>query len=112
MKRAALGAVLGVSLFGGAIAAPTSHSTTGARANSTASGSDRLTTIVTQLSDAKQQLIVVDQETHVLAVYQIETANGAVKLVSVRNLHWDLQMEHFNGTSPLPGEIRARIEQR
>lgn len=112
MKRAALGMVLGASLLGGALAAPNTHLTSPPRTGSATAGAERLTTIVTDLGEAKQQLIVIDQETHVLAVYQVQTVSGAVKLTSVRNLHWDLQMEHFNGVSPLPGEIRTRLEQR
>ena len=32
--------------------------------------------------------------------------------MSVRNIHWDLQMMEFNGVNPLPREIRLQLEQR
>jgi hypothetical protein len=30
----------------------------------------------------------------------------------VRNIHWDLQMMEFNGTRPLPDEVRSILEQQ
>ena len=47
-----------------------------------------------------------------MAVYHIDTVSGEIVLKSVRNIHYDLKMMEFNGTSPLPGEIRAILEQR
>ena len=31
---------------------------------------------------------------------------------SVRNIHWDLQMIEFNGTKPLPDEVRSILGER
>lgn len=53
-----------------------------------------------------QQLSVLDPQAKSLAVYHIEPTSGKLQLKSVRNLRWDLQMEHFNGQSPLPSELR------
>ncbi len=53
-----------------------------------------------------QQLSVLDPQAKSLAVYHIEPSTGKLQLKSVRNLRWDLQMEHFNGQSPLPSELR------
>jgi hypothetical protein len=75
------------------------------------STSGQLITQVTPLADNRQQYVLIDPELHAMAVYHID-AQGEVVLKSVRNFHWDLQMEHFNGTSPLPGEIRSQIDQR
>ena len=38
--------------------------------------------------------------------------SGAVKLQCVRHIHWDLQMEYFNGTGLTPQEIRSMLESR
>lgn len=53
-----------------------------------------------------QQLSVIDSQAKSLAVYHIEPTTGKILLRSVRSLQWDLQMEHFNGQTPLPGELR------
>ena len=47
-----------------------------------------------------------------MAVYHIDTTTGEIVLKSVRNIHYDLKMIEFNGTSPLPREIRSLLEQR
>ena len=74
------------------------------------STSGQMVTQMTPLGDNRQQLVVIEPELQVMAVYQID-AMGEVVLKSVRNFHWDLQMEQFNGTSPLPREIRSQIDQ-
>ena len=63
------------------------------------------------VGDQRQQVTIIDPATRVLGVYHIELSSGEVTLKSVRNLHWDLQMMEFNGTSPLPGEVRSILEQ-
>ncbi|MGD9723539.1 MAG: hypothetical protein AB7O59_19345 [Pirellulales bacterium] len=74
-------------------------------------GGGGLVTLVTSSSDSGQQLTVIDPETRAMAVYHIDAANGVIVLKSVRNIHYDLRMIEFNGTNPLPGEIRALLEQ-
>ena len=58
-----------------------------------------------------QQLTLLDPQTHVMSVYHIDGGSGRIELKSIRNIHWDLQMDEFNGSAPLPGEIRALLEQ-
>ena len=53
-----------------------------------------------------EQLTVIDPRNRSLAVYHVEAATAKIQLKSVRSLVWDLQMEHFNGQSPLPSELR------
>ena len=57
-------------------------------------------------------MTVIDPEKHVLGVYHIDLTSGEIVLKSVRNIHWDLQMGEFNGTKPLPQEVRSMLEQR
>jgi len=67
---------------------------------------------LTAQSDNRQQVTVIDTSKRVMSVYQIDMNDGKITLRSVRNLFWDLQMSEFNGTSPLPREIRALLEQK
>jgi hypothetical protein len=48
----------------------------------------------------------------VIAVYHVDRATGALSLKSVRNVHWDFQIEDFNSANPTPREIRALAEPR
>jgi hypothetical protein len=109
-------AAAGVLVFAGLIVAVLSVTVqpdavfAGRMAASPVSSSGQLVTQVTSLGDNRQQTVVIDPELHVMAVYHIDAA-GEIVLKSVRNFHWDLQMEQFNGTSPLPREIRSQIDQ-
>ncbi|MCA9133439.1 MAG: hypothetical protein KDA45_09805 [Planctomycetales bacterium] len=80
------------------------HSQTGGV--SASFGDSPLQVLSALLPSGVQQLTVVDVRGRSLAVYHIDPGNGKVQLKSVRNLAWDLQMEHFNGQSPLPSELR------
>jgi hypothetical protein len=64
------------------------------------------------VGEQRQQITVIDPQMHVMSVYHVDLTSGEVVLKSVRNIHWDLQMMEFNGTSPLPREIRALVEQK
>jgi hypothetical protein len=82
------------------------------RLGPTPTSTSGLITHTTPLGDNRQQLTVIDPEMRVMSVYHIETSTGQIVLKSVRNFHWDLQMLEFNGTNPLPREIRAMLEQK
>lgn len=74
-------------------------------------GGEGLIALTAAVGDQRQQVTVIDPATRVMGVYHIELATGQVTLKSVRRLHWDLQMNEFNATHPLPGEIRSMVEQ-
>lgn len=57
----------------------------------------------------KQQVTLIDPRTHMMSVYQLDPLTGEIALKSVRNVHWDLQMDEFNGKTPSPGEIRSLL---
>lgn len=59
-----------------------------------------------------QLVTVIDTKTRAMAVYRIDAGSGKIKLMSVRNLSWDLQVMHLNSDNPLPQEIRSLLEQR
>ena len=71
-----------------------------------------LIALATVVGEQRQQVTVIDPQTRVLGVYHIDLSTGEVTLKSVRNIHWDLQMMEFNGTSPLPAEVRSILEQQ
>ncbi|MEQ8790284.1 MAG: hypothetical protein RIC55_28570 [Pirellulaceae bacterium] len=64
------------------------------------------------LGEGRQQVTVIDPKMRVMAVYHVDPTSGEITLKSVRNIHWDLQMEEFNGVNPSPRDIRALLEQR
>ena len=76
-----------------------------------ASGGELLT-LAAPAGEHAQQVTIIDPATRTMAVYHIDTTSGEIVLKSVRNIHYDLKMMEFNGASPLPGEIRAILEQR
>jgi hypothetical protein len=74
--------------------------------------SSGLIALASAAGEQRQQVTVIDPEKHVMSVYHIDLATGVVMLKSVRNIHWDLQMSEFNGTNPLPREVRSMLDQR
>lgn len=113
MRTAVLGAmVLTVVALAAAAVAVGPHEAYGQRGATAPAAGGGLITLTTAAGEHREQLTVIDPETRTLAVYHIDTASGEVVLKSVRNIHYDLRMMEFNGTSPLPGEIRAIVEQR
>lgn len=115
MKKAVLGVLIGAGLvIAAAAAAPERGDPLGQRGpipQSVAAGGD-LIAVSTVVGDKYQQLTVVDPKAKVISVYHVELATGNVRLCCVRNIHWDLQMKHYNGDSPLPREIQSLLEPR
>ena len=56
-----------------------------------------------------QLVTVIDPKSRVMAVYHVRTEKGEIELKNVRKIDWDLQMEEFNATSPLPREVRSQV---
>ncbi|MGD9127647.1 MAG: hypothetical protein PVH19_09740 [Planctomycetia bacterium] len=69
---------------------------------------------MSQLAPGNQTQIVtvVDPVNRSIATYQINLTSGAIKLCSVRNIRWDLQMSDYNGVRPLSKEVQTMSEQR
>ena len=63
-------------------------------------------------ADHGQQVTVIDPRSRVMSVYHIDAVTGRIKLMSVRNIAWDLQMMQLNSENPQPQEIRSLIEQK
>lgn len=57
-------------------------------------------------ADGQQQITLIDPKARVMSVYHIAPTTGEIALRSVRNFHWDLLLEEYNGGNPSPEEIR------
>jgi len=58
------------------------------------------------------QVTIVDPKLRTMAVYHVKktsTGETTIELKSVRKFEWDLQMEEFNATNPLPREVRSQV---
>jgi len=76
-----------------------------------AAGEGQMIAFSTTVGDKYQQVILIDPKSRAMSVYHIDLADGKIRLRSVRNFHWDLQLIHLNGQPPLPREIQAILEQ-
>jgi hypothetical protein len=118
MKRAMLGtlAVLGLVMAAAAMAEQRGEvlpqRAAPAMPAPAATAGTELIVVPTPLGDKTQMLTVVDPRQRVLGVYHIDMATGKITLKSVRNIHWDLQIDHLNTDEPLPQQIRAMWEQK
>ena len=74
--------------------------------------SDQLIAFSSDVGQGSQQITLIDPRSRVMGVYHLDRATGQITLKSVRNVHWDLLMDEFNGVSPSPREIHSLLEQR
>ena len=71
---------------------------------------DQLITLSLDLGQSGQQVTLIDTRQRVMGVYHIDRTSGEISLKCVRNTHWDLLMDEFNGASPSPREIRSLLQ--
>ena len=114
MKRVMLGAVVSAGLMLAiADVGDRSNSVYAQRIGPSATGTSEGGLIaLPSPADHGQQVTVIDPKTRVMSVYHVDAATGRIKLMSVRNITWDLQMTQLNSESPQPQEIRSLLEQR
>ena len=74
--------------------------------------SSELIALNSENADGNQQVVLIDPKSHVMSVYHVARSSGTITLRSVRNVHWDLQMDEFNSGTPSPQEIRAMLDSR
>ena len=117
MKFAMLGALIGAGLVVFAVRGPT-HSDeavaqvaqrVAAHEGSESADLMAMSTAAGEQGQAAQQITIIDPKSRVMAVYHVKTSTGEIELKGVRKFDWDLQMEEFNATSPLPREVRSQI---
>jgi len=115
MKKAMLGVLLGAGLLVavvGQIDQPGEVYAQRTAPYAPAGAGGELIAVPTPAGDRGQLLTVIDPRQQAMGVYHIDVPSGKIKLLSVRNLRWDLQMTYLNNENPLPQEIRALLEQR
>ncbi|MEX2176158.1 MAG: hypothetical protein WD872_17485 [Pirellulaceae bacterium] len=113
MRVAVMGLLVGLAgLCVGAFGFPEASAQRAAPGQDRAGSSAELLALSFDAGEGRQQLTVLDPRTRVMAVYHVDRVTGALSLKSVRNVHWDLQIEDFNSANPTPREIRALSEPR
>jgi hypothetical protein len=112
MRRVMLGALAGAGLVYAAVACGDDSGRALAQravvSPDTSAGLIALPAVV----DGRQMLTVIEPRTQVLGYYQLDPAKGEILLKGVRNIRWDLQIDEYNGVSPLPSEVRSLVEQK
>lgn len=94
------GSVLGIPFDGGAPAVSTAP----------VGPHQGLMTIASPPQEGQQMFTVIDSATRAMAVYHVDLKSGQATLRSVRNLHWDLQLEDFNSVTPKAREVRLQVQ--
>ncbi len=115
MRTAVLGALIVAGLVitaAGVTANPNEGSPPRPMPNVAWAADGQVIALSATVGDKYQQVTVIDPKTQAMSVYHIDLADGKIRLRSVRNFHWDLQMVHLNGVAPLPREIQALLEQQ
>jgi hypothetical protein len=115
MKRALLGALIGAGLVlvaAGAVGYSQTIPAPPRAPYAEAAGDGGLVALSGPSADGAQLVTVLDTKARAMAVYRVDAVSGKIKLLSVRNLHWDLQVLQLNSENPLPQEIRSLIEQK
>jgi hypothetical protein len=113
MKTVVLGALAGAALMMFAAGLlDRGNSAFAQRATAYAQGGDGgLMAIPSGIGEGGQLITVVDSRSRALGVYRV-AADGKIKLLSVRNIQWDLQVTQLNSDIPLPQEIKTLLEQK
>lgn len=75
-------------------------------------GATGLITYVQEHEGRPTRVIVIDQRSQAMCVYDVPQDSGEIQPKSFRNLSWDFQMENFNTGKPLPEEIRKGIQRQ
>jgi hypothetical protein len=114
MKRALLGAVVSAGLVMAVAVVWDQPSSVFAQRATTpmATTSDAGLIALPNAAEHGQLVTVIDPKSRVMSVYHVDSVTGRIKLMSVRNISWDLQMMQLNSENPLPQEIRSLLEQR
>ena len=67
-----------------------------------------------QISRDTYGVFLVDSESGRMAVYELESgkAGKKLRLIAARYVAYDLRLDDYNNTEPLPRDVRALIEQQ
>lgn len=109
---ASLAAAMVVAMFGVTVGWEKGYAQRHAGPSVVRDANGELIAFTSEAAEGVQQLIVIDPKSHVMMVYHVPRSTGQIALKSVRNIHWDLQMDEFNGETPSPREIRSLLQPR
>jgi hypothetical protein len=113
MKKAVLGFLVAVVLFLAVSLFDRPNTLSAERSGpATAASGGNVIAVPSAIGEKGQLLTVIDPQQQAMGVYHIELPSGKIKLLSARNIRYDMQMTNFNNEAPLPQEIRAMLEQR
>jgi hypothetical protein len=77
-----------------------------------ASAAGNLIAIPGGVIEQRQIVVLIDPQQRTLGSYTVDVRSGEIALRSVRNFHWDLQLDTFNGTEPTPEKVEAMLRPR
>jgi len=63
-----------------------------------------------EIEGRPSRVILIDPQTKVMGVYEINPKSGGITFKSSRNLSYDLQMLSFNSEDPSPEEIKKILD--
>lgn len=111
-RGVALGAALGVGLTVALLANSSPHRTVYGQQRPEAlhPPSDHEFAIRNWEATDGQMIVMIDPQARVMSSYLVRADNGFIELKSVRRFDWDLRMEQFNATEPLPQQVRDMVE--
>lgn len=67
-----------------------------------------------KVSDACQQIVLVDSQTKRICVYHVKLQGNksTIEMVASRNFQWDLKLDDFNGVGISPAQIKEQVLQK
>lgn len=114
MRGSVLGTILGLAAASMAQGQPSTDLWTEASGEATQAAKpvvgSGLQWQILQIPNSPPTIVVVDPDRQVVAVYQIDAASGVITLKSVRRIVFDLQLDAFNATEPVPDAVRQMTE--
>lgn len=115
MRNAVLGSIIGLGLLVALWSAKPSESQAQQRFPSGDRGglvADGLQVVSSETIEGRQQVVLMEPRTKVLAVYQIDRATGSITLKSVRSIEFDLLIKDFGSSKPKPSEIESLLKEQ
>lgn len=116
MRATLMGLLAGAGLMwivlGSSSAPRDAHAQRLESASSHGSANGSLIAVPGAVVDQQQILLLIDSRSRTLGSYTVDVRSGEIALRSVRNFHWDLQLDTFNGTEPSPEKVEAMLRPR